>query len=93
MASDWKYVVRTTHAANAARRGSTAEDGKIKTSFEQDVKVSMSWAEVRHRARILAYVNMPRLYCVLCLYVYRGEGAVCVYLGPTGAWPSSCYTT
>ncbi|KAG1659740.1 hypothetical protein FOA52_006010 [Chlamydomonas sp. UWO 241] len=43
---DWKYVVRTTHSAAAARAGSTSADGKIKTTFEQDVKVTMSWVEM-----------------------------------------------
>jgi uncharacterized protein YchJ len=38
-----KYIVRTTHRDNPARSGST--DGKISTSFEQDVKVTCSWAD------------------------------------------------
>uniref|UniRef100_A0A7S2QSU7 YchJ-like middle NTF2-like domain-containing protein n=1 Tax=Chlamydomonas chlamydogama TaxID=225041 RepID=A0A7S2QSU7_9CHLO len=42
---DWKYLVRTTHSKNPARAGSTSQDGKIKTSFEQDVKVTCSWAD------------------------------------------------
>jgi SEC-C motif-containing protein len=42
---DWKYIVRTTHSKNEARRGSTAKGGKINSSFEQDVKVSMSWGD------------------------------------------------
>ncbi|GAX80246.1 hypothetical protein CEUSTIGMA_g7684.t1 [Chlamydomonas eustigma] len=42
---DWKYIVLTTHSKNEARRGSTAEGGKINSTFEQDVKVSMSWGD------------------------------------------------
>ena len=41
----YKYIVRTTHQNNAARAGSTATDGKIATSFEQDVKVTAQWAD------------------------------------------------
>ena len=42
---DVKYIKNTTHPLNPARQGSTSEDGKVKTSFERDIQVSMSWAE------------------------------------------------
>ena len=35
--------MRTTHRDNLARSGST--EGKVSTSFEQDVKVTCSWAD------------------------------------------------
>ncbi|EFJ41723.1 hypothetical protein VOLCADRAFT_107562 [Volvox carteri f. nagariensis] len=38
---EWKYVVRTTHPANPNVKGTVSEDGKVRTTFEEDVKVSM----------------------------------------------------
>ncbi|KAG2498112.1 hypothetical protein HYH03_003870 [Edaphochlamys debaryana] len=38
---EWKYVVRTTHPDNTNQRGSVSEDGKVRTTFEEDVKVTM----------------------------------------------------
>lgn len=40
---EYRYIVRTTHRDNPARSGSS--DGKVSTSFEQDVKVTCSWAD------------------------------------------------
>ncbi|GLC38899.1 hypothetical protein PLESTB_000459600 [Pleodorina starrii] len=38
---EWKYVVRTTHPENPNQRGTVSEDGKIRTTFEEDIKVTM----------------------------------------------------
>ncbi|GLI69777.1 hypothetical protein VaNZ11_014466 [Volvox africanus] len=38
---EWKYVVRTTHPANPNIKGTVSEDGKVRTTFEEDIKVSM----------------------------------------------------
>jgi len=47
MKQNWKTIVKTTAADNPSRKGSLSEDGKIKTSFEQDVKVSQSWIDYK----------------------------------------------
>ncbi len=43
--ADWKYIVRTTHSKNQSRKGSTANDGAVRSSFEQDVKVMLGTAK------------------------------------------------
>lgn len=37
---EWKYIVRTTHPDNANTKGSSAEGGKVRTTFEEDIKVA-----------------------------------------------------
>ncbi len=36
---EWKYVVRSTHPDNPNTKGTVSADGKVRTAFEEDVKV------------------------------------------------------
>lgn len=36
---EWKYVVRSTHPDNPNHKGTVSADGKVRTTFEEDVKV------------------------------------------------------
>ncbi|KXZ44246.1 hypothetical protein GPECTOR_70g476 [Gonium pectorale] len=38
---EWKYITRTTHPDNPNHKGTVSSDGKIRTTFEEDVKVTM----------------------------------------------------
>ncbi|PNW85648.1 hypothetical protein CHLRE_03g196350v5 [Chlamydomonas reinhardtii] len=38
---EWKYVVRSTHPDNPNHKGTVSADGKVRTTFEEDVKVTM----------------------------------------------------
>lgn len=38
---EWKYVVRSTHPDNPNTKGTVSADGKVRTTFEEDVKVTM----------------------------------------------------
>ncbi|KAF5837741.1 hypothetical protein DUNSADRAFT_3884 [Dunaliella salina] len=49
-----KFVTKTTSSCNPARKGSTSSDGQVKTTLEQDVKVSQAWIQYE-ALRILAH--------------------------------------
>ncbi|KAJ9526060.1 hypothetical protein QJQ45_009511 [Haematococcus lacustris] len=40
-----KMIMRSTAASNPARRGSVSSDGKVTTTFEQDVKTTQAWID------------------------------------------------
>uniref|UniRef100_A0A7S3RB51 YchJ-like middle NTF2-like domain-containing protein n=1 Tax=Dunaliella tertiolecta TaxID=3047 RepID=A0A7S3RB51_DUNTE len=49
-----KFVTKTTSTCNPARKGSVSADGQVKTTLEQDVKVSQAWIQYE-ALRILAH--------------------------------------